>query len=122
MFSFVKNRYTFYAIALVLLVLSLASPFFTRLNLGIDMTGGIQVEYTVASGDIDAIISETRDNSIDTARASLDATGKKIITDTLVYRVSGSDNFVVEAGVNEDGVSLTEVETAKTNFVDALTI
>lgn len=48
MFSFVKNRYTFYAIALVLMVGSLLSPFFTRLNLGIDMTGGIQVEYSVS--------------------------------------------------------------------------
>jgi preprotein translocase subunit SecF len=48
MFSFVKNRYTFYAIALTLLVLSLLSPFLTRLNMGIDMTGGMQIEYSVA--------------------------------------------------------------------------
>jgi preprotein translocase subunit SecF len=97
MFSFVKNRYTFYAIALILLVLSLLSPFFTRLNMGIDMTGGIQIEYNVASGDIDAIMERTRATIIDTAREKLADTEKGIITDTLVYRVSGTDNFVVEA-------------------------
>lgn len=97
MFSFVKNRYTFYSIAIGLLILSLLSPFLVRLNLGIDMTGGIQIEYTVASGNIDAIISDTRENTVSEARASLNESGKKIITDTLVYRVSGSNKFVVEA-------------------------
>lgn len=97
MFSFVKNRYTFYAIALTLLIASLLSPFFLRLNMGIDMTGGIQVEYSVTSGDVDAIMEKTRTTVIDTARASLSEPEQKIITDTLVYRVSGTDKFVVEA-------------------------
>lgn len=60
MFSFVKNRYTFYAIALTLLILSLLAPFLTRLNMGIDMTGGTQIEYTVNKGNVANIISMTR--------------------------------------------------------------
>lgn len=121
MFSFVKNRYTFYAIALSLFVLSLLSPLFLRLNLGIDMTGGIQIEYTVAGGDIESIINDTRSNTIEAIRWTLDDQSKKIITDTVVYRVSGTEKFVVEAGINEDGVSITEVEKAKTDFVQNLT-
>jgi preprotein translocase SecF subunit len=117
MFSFVKNRYTFYAIALTLLVLSLLSPFFTRLNMGIDMTGGIQIEYSVAGGDIESLITETREKTIETVRSKLSDEEKKIITDTLVYRVSGSDKFVVEAGVNEDGATPQSIEQAKTKFV-----
>lgn len=46
MFSFVKNRYTFYIIAASLFLLSLLSPLLLRLNMGIDMTGGMQIEYT----------------------------------------------------------------------------
>lgn len=120
MFSFVKNRYTFYAIALTLFITSLLSPFFLRLNMGIDMTGGIQVEYSIVAGDVDAIMEKTRTTVIDTARASLDDASKKIITDTLVYRVSGTDKFVVQAWVNEEGATLDAVEKAKTDFVSAI--
>lgn len=117
MFSFVKNRYTFYAIALILLVLSLLSPFFTRLNMGIDMTGGMQIEYSVTGGDIESLITETREKTIEAVRSKLSDEERKIITDTLVYRISGSDKFVVEAGVNEDGTTPQSIEQAKTKFV-----
>jgi preprotein translocase subunit SecF len=121
MFSFVKNRYTFYTIALTLLVLSLLSPFLTRLNMGIDMTGGMQIEYSVAGTDVDAVIATTRTKTIDAVRATLSPDAQKIITDTLVYRVSGTDKFIVEAGVNEDGSALPVIEKAKTAFVTGLT-
>lgn len=120
MFSFVKNRYKFYAIALTLLVLSLLSPFFTRLNMGIDMTGGMQIEYSVATGDIESIITETREKTIESVRSTLSDEEKKIITDTLVYRVSGTDKFVVEAWVNEDGVTAVAIEAAKSKFVASM--
>jgi preprotein translocase subunit SecF len=57
MFSFTQNRYTFYAIALTLFVLSLLSPLFLKLNLGIDLTGGIQIEYNVSKGKVEQIIA-----------------------------------------------------------------
>lgn len=120
MFSFVKNRYKFYTIALTLLVLSLLSPFFTRLNMGIDMTGGMQIEYSVATGDIESIITETREKTIESVRSTLTDEEKKIITDTLVYRVSGTDKFVVEAWVNEDGVTAIAIEAAKSKFVASM--
>jgi preprotein translocase subunit SecF len=47
MFSFTKNRFAFYAVAVGLLIISIILPFVMKLNLGIDMTGGIQIEYKV---------------------------------------------------------------------------
>lgn len=73
MFSFVQHRYSFYAIALILIILSLVSPFFIRLNMGIDMTGGMQIEYQVQKGNIDTIIMDTRDRVIHQVRTSLDS-------------------------------------------------
>jgi preprotein translocase subunit SecF len=102
MFSFTKNRFTFYIIAVVLFVFSLLTPFLFRLNFGIDMTGGVQIEYNVARGNIDTIVEKTRTEVIEKTKNSLDASTKDIITDTLVYKVSGSEHFIVEAGIHEE--------------------
>lgn len=51
MFSFTKNRYKFYAIAGILSLISLVAPFVLGVNLGVDMTGGIQIEYSTSNGD-----------------------------------------------------------------------
>lgn len=48
----------------------------------------MQIEYSVASGDVDSIIEETRANTIEAVRDTLNASQQKIITDTIVYRVS----------------------------------
>jgi preprotein translocase subunit SecF len=97
MFSFTKNRFAFYAVALGLLILSLLAPLFLKLNLGIDMTGGIQIEYNLPEGDVDGILNSVRSEVVESAKKSLTADEKKIITDTLVYRISGSNNFIIEA-------------------------
>lgn len=120
MFSFTKNRYTFYTIAASLTLLSILSPFFIRLNLGIDMTGGIQIEYTVKNGNVESIIEKTRTSVLENVRTNLSDTEKKIITDALVYRLSGTEKFVIEAGVSEENMTLEQIETAKTRFVNAL--
>ncbi len=97
MFSFTKNRFAFYTVAFVFLIISIILPFVMKLNLGIDMTGGIQVEYKVTGTSTDEIISKTKASIIEAAKANLSAEEKNIITDTLVYRISGTDNFIVEA-------------------------
>ena len=97
MFSFTKNRFTFYAVAFGLLIISIILPFVMKLNLGIDMTGGIQIEYKVTGTSTDDIIAKTKASIIEAAKVSLSAEEKNIITDTLVYRISGTDNFIVEA-------------------------
>lgn len=120
-FSFVKNRYTFYTIALVLMITSVLSPLFVRLNMWIDMTWGIQIEYSVESGNTDEIIDKVRSEIIDKVRISLDEKSQDIITDTLIYRVTWTEKFIIEAGVNENGATLEEVEAAKTLFTQNTT-
>ena len=61
------------------------------------MTGGIQIEYTVNSADTESVIEKVRTETIEAVRSTLDEKSKNIITDTLVYRVTGSEKFVVEA-------------------------
>ena len=128
MFSFVKNRFTFYTIAIVLFVASILSPWILGLREGIDMTGGIQIEYNVAGGSVDAVVEDTRARIIDAVHASLSPEQKNIISnDVMVYRVSGANSFIVESGINEnaarnaDGsLNLELIEAAKTAFVDGL--
>lgn len=127
MFSFTKHRFKFYIVAVVLLALSLLSPLLVpRMNMGIDITGGIQVEYAVTGGSVDTIIAE-KDAIIQNVRAALDAESREIISDTPMYGVTGTDHFIVEAGIDESGLSskTTEersiaVEKAKSSFVTAL--
>ena len=49
MFSFVQNRFRFYTVAVIFIVFAILSPWILPrgINLGIDMTGGIQIEYSV---------------------------------------------------------------------------
>lgn len=127
MFSFVKKRTAFYLISGALFLGSLASPWILGLNEGIDMTGGIQIEYHVENGDTEAMIAKTKSEIIQRVRATLDPLTQDIITDTLVYRVSGTNNFIVEAGINESharnaagDIDLELVETTKTSFVNSM--
>lgn len=126
MFSFTQNRFYFYALAFGLLILSLLSPLFLTLNLGIDITGGIQIEYTVNKWSVDDVLND-KEWIVSRAKASLDATAQKIITDTPVYKISGTNSFVVEAGIAENAVADTDgkshliaVDNAKSSFVKAL--
>lgn len=48
MFSFVENRFRFYSIAIALMIFSVLTPWIFGTNKGIDMTGGIQIEYSVS--------------------------------------------------------------------------
>jgi len=97
MFSFVKNRFSFYAIALLLVAISLILPFITKLNLGIDMTGGIQVEYKTTGIQAEKAMELAKSTLIEEAKKKLTSDEAKIITDTLVYGISGTENFVIEA-------------------------
>ncbi len=64
MFSFVQNRFYFYAIAFGLFLFSLASPWIIGLNEGIDMTGGIQIEYSISGASLPATIASLKDTII----------------------------------------------------------
>ena len=126
MFSFVQHRFYFYAIAFGLFLFSLASPWIVGLNEGIDMTGGIQIEYSVSGASLPATIASLKDTIVPMVKKELTPDQETIITDTLVYQISGTDHIVVEAGIDEsvaqkDGKSdLVRIEEAKTAFNTAV--
>lgn len=128
MFSFVQHRFYFYAIAFGLFLFSLASPWIVGLNEGIDMTGGIQIEYSVSGVSLPATVSLLKETTKieGKLRNELTPDQQVIITDTLVYQISGTDHIVVEAGIDEsvaqkDGKSdLVRIEEAKTAFNTAV--
>lgn len=101
MFSFVKNRKYAYGVAGSLVIFSLLSPFILPFHQGIDLTGGVQATYTVESGDIDQAVEKTKNAFISEAEAPLSQEEKEILTDSLVYKVSGTNDFIVEIGIDE---------------------
>lgn len=117
MYSFVKNRKFAYILAGILFIFSIISPFILPFHQGIDLTGGVQVKYNVTNIDTEKVISETREKFIAEAKNTLSREEQAILTDFLVYRITGSDDFMIEIGVDE---AMTTGDTAtKTAFVNA---
>ena len=67
-------------------VLSIATFFFVPKNLGIDMTGGLQIEYSVPQ----AIDSQKLDIIREEILQDYSFENKKIISDLLLYSVNGN--------------------------------
>lgn len=86
------------------------------------MTGGIQIEYSVSGASIPTTVTSLKDTIIPMVKNGLTADQQVIITDTLVYQISGTDHIVVEAGINESvaqkegKADLVRIEAAKTAF------
>ena len=96
MFSFVQNRFKFYSIAIGLMIFSLLSPWIFGVNLGIDMTGGIQVEYHVETGNVDATEALAKTYAEEIEKTIL-INGKAVMNGMSVYGIAGTTSFVVEA-------------------------
>lgn len=121
MFSFTKNRFKFYGIALGLSLISLAAPFVLGVNLGIDMTGGIQIEYNTTGGDANTAEQSAKEYAQSIKKETL-FNGKEVINDVTVYGIAGTNSFVVEAGfATPEGAKDSDIETLKSNFVKNLT-
>lgn len=124
MYSFVSNRKYAYAVAVALFLFSLLSPFILPFRQGIDLTGGIQAEYSVPQWNVDGVIASVKSNILPAAKNALSDTEKPIITDTLAYKISGSNTMVVEAWIDESSAkkqnswdALKNIESAKTHFL-----
>ncbi|GAB0175294.1 MAG: hypothetical protein HHAS10_11730 [Candidatus Altimarinota bacterium] len=121
MYSFVHNRFKYYTIAGILVLFALVSPWLFGLNQGIDMTGGIQIEYRVDSGD------ELQGEALAKATAleykkSITVGGKEVINDVIVYGIAGTPSFIVEAGfATPEGATDADMEAAKTAFTKNVT-
>lgn len=126
MYSFVQNRKYAYVVAAVLFIFSIFSPFILPFHQGIDLTGGVQATYSTQTGNVDEIISKTKNNFLTEAESSLSEAEKNIITDSLVYKITGTNDFMVEVGIDEsmatgDANAKNElVNSAKTNFFNNL--
>jgi preprotein translocase SecF subunit len=121
MFSFVKNRFTFYAVALGLMAFSLISPWIFGVNLGIDMTGGIQIEYATEWGDVKDVQSLAKAYATEIEK-TIQVNGKNIMNGMSVYGIAGTSSFVVEAGFTKgDGITESQIQEAKAKFTKTLT-
>lgn len=116
--NFVSARMVSYAISALLSVLSIAAYLFLPINLGIDMTGGTQMEYDYKN-DINIEAVKTAAEEV---RASVNASGSTVINSISAYGIAGEKKFVVEAGFDQD-TKLTEpqMEAAKASFKDGVT-
>ncbi len=106
---------------------SLLLPWTLGVNQGIDMTGGVQIEYSVDGVSKSQVIKLAKSSLLQKAESSLPENISAIITDKNIYGVSGVDSIIVETGIDEsaaktdDGsVDFTLVESAKQSFAAAL--
>lgn len=120
MISFIQKRSVFYIIAGILVLISILAPSVFKLNLGIDMTGGTQAEYSVQSGSIDDMVTLAKTTS-EELKKSITHSGKTVVNEVLVYKISGQNSFVVEAGFSQaDNMTDADLEKIKTQFKDAI--
>jgi preprotein translocase SecF subunit len=94
-FDYIKNRSIFYIIGAALMVFSVVAGFVFDLNLGIDMTGGIQAEYGF-SNTLD--VKKTISPIIEKVQKEVLLEGKEAVSNVTTYKIAGENKFIVEAG------------------------
>ena len=116
--DFIKNRSKFYGIALVLVAISIGAYLTLPLNLGIDMTGGVQAEYDYSDGQVDIATIKTL---VDESKKDIMYENTEIVNNINVYKISGENKFVVEAGFSKvTGISDQAFEGLKTKFKEEI--
>ncbi len=107
----VKNSILYVAISGVFLLVSLFLLIFGKLNLGIDMTGGIQMDFDhQAELNITDIKKE-----IDAEAKAFKHNGEEVINDTSVYTVTGEKTVSVVVWFHND-IQDKELELLKEDF------
>lgn len=106
----VKNRNTYFAIFWTLFVLSLFFLFWMKLNLWIDMTGWVSMDYTYKNIDFDKVDKEIIDKS-----KLVVYEGKQIINNTNIYKVTWKNELVVVAWFDSN-IEAKKLDELKVNF------
>lgn len=83
---FINQRKTFYTISTVSIILSIFVFFFAPKNFGIDMTGGLQIEYTAETIPTEEKLTHVKEQILDTYLFE----GEKVLSDVNVYPVNTS--------------------------------
>ena len=123
MFSFVQNRFKFYLVAVTLIIFSVLSPWILPkgVNLGIDMTGGIQIEYSVEKWDASTAESSAKEITNELIK-TIKIGETPVVNGVNIYGVAGTNSFIVEAGFSKsEGMTDIQIEWAKAAFAKALT-
>ncbi|MDD3145357.1 MAG: protein translocase subunit SecF [Candidatus Gracilibacteria bacterium] len=101
-----KNRFVYLSISGFFLIISIFMLIFGKLNLAIDMTGGINMEYTYeGTVDIDSIRSK-----LDEEKETVVFNNQKVINNVGVYSITGEKAFSIVVGFDS---SINEVDLSK---------
>ncbi len=116
-FDFIKNRKIFYFIAVIIISISIFSMSFLNLNLWIDMTWWMQLEYDYTNNvDINNF-----KNIVNDLKKDFKYNDKDFINNTTVYKIIWQNKFIIEAGLNKfSNADLQQIDNLKTKFKDAL--
>jgi preprotein translocase SecF subunit len=95
--QFIANRKKFYFISGALFVLSFVVFFFVPKNYGIDMTGGLQLEYAIT----DAVDSHKLDKIREDILKNYLFESRPVISDLLVYTVN-TNSLRIDVGLHEE--------------------
>ncbi len=116
-FSFIDQRKYLYGVALLLIAFSFFAPSLFGIRLGIDMTGGVQIEYQceIQACDIDQVRA-----AAESTRSTILAQDPGSMNEINVYKISGQETVVVEAGFVTAGRTDAGVETLKSTFRESL--
>lgn len=109
MLDVIKNRYTYVGASLVVVLFALFMIIFKDTNLGIDMTGWTQTEFSY-TGQIDiAVVGK----NLEELKNTFNTTNNNVINAISTYSVSWEEKIVVEAwfisGADEKTLEKTKV-------------
>lgn len=106
---FISTRKRFYTLSAFLFVFSFAVFFFVPKNYGIDMTGGLQIEYTTSAPVSASVMEELREDLL--THYSFES--EKPLTDILIYTVN-TDSIRMDIGLT----SLDQADRAQDRTAD----
>ncbi len=115
--QFIASRKKFYTISGIFFLISFFVFFFLPKNLGIDMTGWLQIEYNTSSSINEEKLSQVKENIIN----SYNFSGEKIVSDLLVYSLN-ENTIRVDVGlssepdVTKDSQRSTDIRQKFPNF------
>lgn len=117
-FNFVEKRLMFYSFGILTSLIAIVSVFLLPLNLWIDMTWWVQIEYSYTN-NVDV---KTQFNSmLEKTKNELKIDWKDAINNVVIYKIAWENKFVVEAWINKlEKLSWNKLEELKAAFKDNL--
>lgn len=107
----IKNRYIYFIISLVLLIVSVSLLLFSKLNLGIDMTWWTQAEYSFENS---INIEEVR-TKLEAEAKSIIYENREVINTVNAYTISWEKSLSVVAWF-DSSIETTALEDLKSDF------